>query len=180
MDIFAHSLWTNILYRAIPQTRQNRKLARWGIFFGIFPDLFAFTPMFAYIIFAALFLGRPFFFEHPEDSLHLLPLQNLTQGLYSFSHSLVIWAVVLILVWLIVKKFPFALLGWALHILIDIFSHTSQFYATPFLFPISKFKVSVISWLTPRFMLINYGLLLVFYLIILPYFRRRFALKKGG
>jgi len=44
MDIFAHGLWT-----AAIATGVNRKIARplrvgWAVFFGVFPDLFAFAP----------------------------------------------------------------------------------------------------------------------------------------
>jgi hypothetical protein len=176
MDILAHSLWTNLMYKAIPETRKDKKTTWWGIFFGIFPDLVAFTPVFAYIFYRGIFLHQWIRFAPPEDSSQVIPLDQLTHHLYSFSHSLVIWAAVFGITWLVLKKLPWPLLGWALHICIDIFSHSSQFYPTPFLFPLSKFHVNGWPWADPWFIIINYGSLLIVYILIVPRLKKKFNL----
>src|SRR5258708_4895758 len=102
MDILAHGLWTNIMYKVIPATKANKKTTYWGIFFGIFPDLWAFTPVFVYIFYNWIFHGQKFHFARPEDG-GIIPLSSLTHHLYSLSHSLVIWAVVFIIFWLSIK-----------------------------------------------------------------------------
>lgn len=168
MDIFAHGLWTNLMYKAVPQTRRDAKTTNWGIFFGIFPDLFAFTPLFVYIFYQAIFRAQKLVFAHPEDNGQSIPLSDLTHQLYSFSHSLVIWAIVFLVAWAIFKKLPWVLFGWALHICIDIFSHNSHFFPTPFLWPISGFHVNGWAWAEPVFMLVNYGALLILYLFAVP------------
>jgi hypothetical protein len=173
MDIFAHGLWTNVLYKAVPQTRNNKKTTFWGIFFGIFPDLWAFTPVFTYFIYEAIVLRQRPHFASPQDSPIPLPLNGLTHNLYNFSHSLVIWAVVFLFVWAVSKKLPWVLLGWALHVCIDIFSHSSKFYPTPFLFPISKFHVNGWPWASSVFMIVNYSLLLILYLFVVPRLRQK-------
>ncbi|OGE93891.1 MAG: hypothetical protein A3K08_01555 [Candidatus Doudnabacteria bacterium RIFCSPLOWO2_01_41_7] len=163
------------MYKTIPQTRDNRKITYWGIAFGVLPDLVSFTPVFFYAFYASIFLQQPFFAGPPGNDN---PFFEYAVQTYNYSHSIVIWAAVLILVWLIPhlfwKKgagFPWILLGWALHIFIDIFTHTEAFFATPFLFPLSGLKVSVISWAHPVFMVINYSLLLILYFIVIPKFR---------
>src|SRR4051812_8308235 len=118
MDVLAHSLWTNVMYEMIPQTKSQKKMTRWGIFFGVFPDIVAFTPIWVYVFYDWIFRGHLFKFARPEDG-GAFPLENLTSHLYQFSHSLVIWAVVVIITWIIIRKFPLVLLGWALHIGID-------------------------------------------------------------
>lgn len=173
MDIFAHGLWTNVMYKAIPATRADKKTTWWGIFLGIFPDLWAFTPVFVYIFFEAIFKHHTFRFVSPQDSPGPLPLDSLTHHLYNLSHSLVVWLIIFGLTWLIIKKFPWPLLGWALHIGIDIFSHSSKFYPTPFLWPISSFHVNGWAWADPVFMLVNYGALLVLYLFLVPKLKRK-------
>jgi len=175
MDILAHGLWTNILYKTIPATRQEQNTTGWGIFFGIFPDLAAFTPVFVFIFYRAIFLGQKLAFVRPEDGNEGIPLSDLTHTLYNFSHSLVIWVVVFGISWLILRKVPWVLLGWALHICIDIFSHSSQFFPTPFLFPISKFFINGWSWGEPVFMAVNYGLLIILYIFVVPKLKRRFS-----
>ncbi|MBX4188333.1 MAG: metal-dependent hydrolase, partial [Candidatus Doudnabacteria bacterium] len=96
-----------------------------------------------------------------------LPITQLTSELYSYSHSFVAWALFTVAVWIIWKKFPWFMLGWVLHIGIDIFSHSNEFYPTPFLFPLSKYSVNGISWAHPIFMVTNYLFLLIVYSIIL-------------
>ena len=47
MDIFAHALWTNALARAAEKRAENRHKTLlkigWATFWGVFPDLFAFS-----------------------------------------------------------------------------------------------------------------------------------------
>jgi hypothetical protein len=165
MDVLAHGLWTNIMYKVIPQTRSNKKITLWGIVFGILPDFLSFGPVIAYTIFAWIFLSQPFLSEPPGPDL---PFYGFAEVMYNYTHSLVVWIAVSAIVWAILKKFPWIFLGWVLHILIDIFSHTDAYFATPFLFPLSDFKVSIISWAHPVFILINYGLLLILYFFVIP------------
>ncbi len=173
MDVLAHGLWTNIMYKVIPDTRNNRKLTYWGIAFGILPDLVAFTPIFIYGIYSSIFLHQRFWSGPPGSET---PFYQYAVEAYNYSHSLVIWTAVLFVVWLLMRKFPWIMLGWALHILIDIFSHTDQYFATPFLFPISRFKISLISWGHPVFMAINYSLLIILYAWLIP----KLINKKAG
>lgn len=64
------------------------------------------------------------------------------------------------------RKWPWLMGGWVLHIIIDIPTHTKAFFATPFLWPLSNFKIDGISWGTLWFMLINYSALVLVYLLI--------------
>lgn len=158
------------MYKAIPATRDNRKTTLWGIAFGILPDFSSFTPIFIWYFYQLLTgqmsapNGRPDF-----DSM---PLAQLTHQLYDYTHSFVPFVIVLLLVWAIVRKFPWFLLGWGLHIAIDIFSHSREFFPTPFLYPISDVNVNGIPWSHPIFMAINYSLLLVLYLLLIPAVKR--------
>jgi hypothetical protein len=85
---------------------------------------------------------------------------DLAAYLYQYSHSLVIWAAVFIIVWIVSRRPRWELLGWALHILIDIPSHVIDFYPTPFLFPISEYRFPYgIQWSNMWYMIINYSAL---------------------
>ena len=70
------------------------------------------------------------------------------------------------IIYLIKKKFHVFLLGWPLHILIDVPTHSSKIFPTPFLFPISNYTFNGISWGNPIFMLINYSALFIVYLFL--------------
>ena len=93
---------------------------------------------------------------------------DLAHYLYQYSHSLVIWAFVFILVWVISKRPRYELFGWALHILIDIPSHALSFYPTPFLFPLSSYRFPYgVQWSNQWYMMINYTALLFVWVGIL-------------
>ena len=157
MDIFAHALWTTAGARAVNSklAQKHERLIRvgWTAFWGVFPDLFAFVlPMMLSIptlIQNGLTFGRP-------------SSMGLSANLYQYSHSLVIWLAVFLVVWLTKKRPAYELCGWALHILIDIPSHAANFYPTPFLFPVSSYKfLHGISWGNKYYMIINYTSLIV-------------------
>ncbi len=159
MDIFAHAIWTNILARTAQKRAESRhkKLLQigWATFWGIFPDLFAFTISFAIGV-IGLVKGVGFMYGRETIATGLAPV------LYQYSHSLVIWFAVFCIVSIFYKRPRWELLGWALHIIIDIPSHGGGFYLTPFLFPISDYKfIYGVSWANPIFMLVNYSALLI-------------------
>ncbi len=164
-------LWTNYGVRTAnkiigknnaQKVRQMSKVnVAWTTFWGVFPDLFAFTIPFV-MLFWNMITGvtsfGSFLSRHgpPRDGF------NIAGTLYPYSHSLVIWATVFIIVWIISKRPRFELFGWLLHILIDIPSHALSFYPTPFLFPISNYHFPYgVSWSNMWYMIINYSLLLV-------------------
>ncbi len=171
MDIFAHTLWTNALARGANKVAEKKGKTfhlnvAWTAFWGVFPDLFAFTIPFTLRFFylftgslpASSFLQRPPINEENALSNGF----NLAHNLYQYSHSLVIWAFVFMIVWIIFKRPRLELLGWALHILIDIPSHSLSFFPTPFLFPISDYRFPYgVSWSNTWYMIINYGALLL-------------------
>lgn len=166
MDILAHALWTNLAYYKKYKNELRDRL--WAVFFGIAPDLVSFTPA---TIFALLF--RPKF-----DLQSLLSSQNWVyvwaRESYNYTHSLVSFVIVMVIVMLVRKGKPYwPLLGWALHIFIDIFTH-HNFYETPFLFPLSHFKNSFsVSWAEPWFMAINYGSILILYILIFAVWKKK-------
>lgn len=172
MDIFAHTLWTNIVYYRKYRTEvRNRTIA---VLFGIVPDIFSFAPIFIY-----QFATRIDFFELINKNIWVVRYAEVS---YKYTHSIIIFALTLFLVasvrafWytlknndrlnlVYVRKFIYwPMFGWLLHILIDIPTHR-DFYETPFLFPISDYQFGHgVSWGTPWFMILNYSALTLVYL----------------
>jgi len=107
------------------------------------------------------------------DVFHTYKFSDYAIISYNYTHSIFVWLLVTLLIWAVIKKFPWVLLAWGLHITIDVFSHTFDFFSTPFLFPFSNFEISIIAWSHPVFMLINYSLLLILYLVVLPKFKKK-------
>ena len=88
---------------------------------------------------------------------------------YNVTHSLVIFAVVFTLAWLVMKKIPWVLGAWGLHILCDIPTHSTRFFPTPYLWPFPTPFVNGHRWSTPTFMLANYSCITATYLAIYTY-----------
>ena len=150
MDIFAHGLWGYaVLYK-------NRKNAWLGALFGVLPDIIPFAPAFIMRISSGDFHGRPRLSSIPE----------WTFTAYNVTHSLVAFAVIFLIVCAITKKCFWPLIAWGLHILSDIPTHTTKFFATPFLWPIAEYRFDGISWGTLWFMAVNYTSLLIVFILI--------------
>ncbi|MBS3913730.1 MAG: hypothetical protein KG003_04480 [Bacteroidetes bacterium] len=172
MDIFAHTLWANAGARGANKVSKGkfRISPLWTGFWGVFPDFFAFTVPFIvgiYNLITKVDYESGFGRHHVEVGGF-----DIAAYLYQFSHSIVIWAFTFLAAWFFSKRPRYELLGWALHILIDIPSHSLAFYPTPFLFPISDYRFPYgVQWSNMWYMIINYSLLAVVWIGIV--FRKR-------
>lgn len=164
MDILSHGLWGGVALG-----RASRRSFWTAFAIGTAPDLFSFGLVFANGLLAH---GLDFFngFGHPPDPA-LIPAY--VHQLYNATHSLAVFAVVFGLVWLVRGK-PFVELGaWGLHIALDIFTHSEEFFPTPFLWPLSDARVNGVPWSDPRIFFGNVFLLALLYAWL--YLRRRKA-----
>ena len=82
--------------------------------------------------------------EHGHPNINDYPM--FAQSLYNITHSLVVFAVVFGLLWVVVRNPVWVVAAWGLHILIDIPTHSLALFPTPFLWPISDFRVDGIGW----------------------------------
>lgn len=179
MDIFAHALWTGAAAK-IAQIKKPKLNLVWAVFWGIFPDLLAFTLPFI-VVFWYLATGQMHWSDFPKPDeqgamapAHPIKILGFTHNpLYSLSHSLIIFAGVFLIVWLVYKRPILELLAWLLHILIDIPTHSYKFYPTPFFWPLSNYHINGVSWASPIFMIVNYSALLA----VLLFLRKRFTNK---
>ena len=172
MDILAHGLWAGAAAKGLNKKRVGKPLSFWKTaFWGIFPDLFAFTLGFAWL-FGNLIFGGMSFSDLPRPgeiepaAQDTLPIFRLTSLLYSISHSAVIFFIVFGIIFLILRRPIWELGGWFIHILLDIPTHSYQFYPTPFLWPLSGWKFDGFSWGTPWFLVLNYSVIVVAYLLL--------------
>lgn len=186
MDIFAHTLWANIIAKkanilaekkfkkeklelSSEEIQRKKKFhinIFWASFWGVFPDLFAFSVPF-FIGFYKIISGQSLLSSF-RDHHNTVSNFDLSSFLYQFGHSLIIFLLIFILIWILFRRLPYELLGWALHILIDIPSHSISFFPTPFLFPISDYRFPYgIHWANKWYMIINYSLLLIIWATML-------------
>ena len=92
--------------------------------------------------------------------------------LYSGTHSLFLFTVTLVLIWALIGKPMWVVGAWGLHILIDIPTHSLELFPTPFLWPLSDFKVDGLPWHSPIVFGGNMLLLIAAYSLWLTQSRR--------
>jgi len=187
MDVFAHGLWAGAVAKAVNKNftiagKIKKPLKTWQmILWGIFPDIFAFALPFVWMFWNIAFGSLKFSdFPRPENIepavRDTLPVFNIASGLYNISHSLIIFIVIFGLIIFVnrfllppslkLRRIPWEISGWLLHILIDIPTHSYRFYPTPFLWPISEWKFNGFSWGTPWFLILNYSAIILIYWIL--------------
>lgn len=170
MDVFAHGFWAAALAKII-NFKKRKPVKVWlTAVWGVFPDVFAFAPLFAWMAFQAItgnFNSADFAPTGMEPTqTDTLPIFKLTHLLYNLTHSLLAFAIIFLLMFLIFRRARWSALGWLFHIIIDIPSHSYEFFPTPFLWPFSDWKFSGIAWANPWFLLFNYLMLGIVWLAI--------------
>jgi membrane-bound metal-dependent hydrolase YbcI (DUF457 family) len=169
MDVVAHGLWGGALF----YTRGHRKFFS-GLLVGMAPDLLSFGVF--HITRPGWLLSRLAGEISGPPALSILPAYVFHA--YNVTHSLIVWAVVFLLLWRLVKRPPWILGAWLLHILSDIPTHAASYFPTPFLWPFPTPLVNGVSWATPRFLAGNYLCLAAVYGALFFYLRRRKARPK--
>jgi hypothetical protein len=152
MDIVSHGLWGALAFG-----RESRRSFWLAFLLGMGPDLSAFGPFFLLV-----FLGikqRPRFTEPPDPAI-FPPFVHET---YNVSHSLIVFALLFALLWIIFRRPIWEFSAWGLHILFDIPTHSYRFFPTPFLWPVSNFYIDGHPWSRPEIFIPNVILLVVLY-----------------
>jgi hypothetical protein len=169
MDIVSHGLWGGIAL--------GRK--RWTDFvlafaFSLLPDVFGEGIMFLLVL---LGFGNMPSLEHGHPNITDFPVY--AQNFYNATHSLIIFIAIFAAIWIIRRRPYTLLLAWALHIVIDIPTHSFRLFPTPFLWPISDFKVDGIPWDNSIILIPNIILLVMLYSFWLYKSRIKSLLRKG-
>lgn len=163
MDVISHGLWGGVALGRKSKVRYAR-----AFFFGAAPDVFSFGVLFVQQVLG--FFPRLGFSGGPPDPA-LVPAA--IHALYGVTHSLVVFAAVFLLVWLIRGRPLLELGAWGFHVVLDIFSHEVAFFPTPFLWPLSDYRVDGVSWGDPWVWYPNLALLGLVYLAWFLLARRR-------
>ncbi|MBU2638498.1 MAG: metal-dependent hydrolase [Nanoarchaeota archaeon] len=176
MDIFAHALWTAALIKGL-SLQLKRKITIWkAVLWGIAPDVFSFGLLTAWLILSLVFGGTAMDFQQFEAmepaQRDTIPVFQIVSFMYNFTHSIFVFAAFFIIFYFIFRRPLLAMLGWLVHILIDIPTHSYKFYPTPFLWPISEWKFNGISWGQPWFMALNYTAIVSAYLFLYVWNRK--------
>jgi hypothetical protein len=156
MEIVAHGLWTAAGAITANRAMNVRVRTGWAAWWGVFPDVVAFGPSVLAGLALLLIRGR-------EAIAAGAPHVHLGLALYPAAHSIIVFALVFSAASIVARRVVYEMLGWLLHILIDIPTHSYSYYATRFLWPASDLRVNGIAWWTPWFWGATYAALVVVY-----------------
>lgn len=155
MDFVSHALWGGIAFG-----RRSRGMFTIAVAVSLMPDILTEG------LFGVLFLldiGSMPSWEYGHPNITDYPLW--ARYLYNFTHSLVMFTFIYVLVWVLTRKPVWVIGAWGLHILIDIPTHSLELFPTPFLWPISDYKFNGVNWHRPVIFSINLVLLFGVYLL---------------
>jgi len=181
MDVLSHWLWGVLA---------TRKRVHWKISgpMGVLPDLLAFVPSAIYSLMYGIERTSV------DDTTLTSDFPAIAWDIYQFSHSAVIVTLAFLLSYLLFKRFSgskfeqhfeeesrgnalklamWLWLPWYIHILLDIPTHTLDFFPTPVLFPLSDAMYDGVRWSNPIVWFSNIGALGLLWTIILVRERRQ-------
>jgi hypothetical protein len=153
MDIISHGLWGGVVLG-----RKRRIDFIFAFAFSVLPDIFAEGIMFL-LIFLGLDNMPGLEYGHPD----ITDFPVYAQNFYNTSHSLIVFIVIFTIAWIVRRKAFLPLAAWGIHILIDIPTHSYKLFPTPFLWPVSDFKIDGISWDSPVILIPDIALLIILY-----------------
>jgi hypothetical protein len=160
MDILAHSLWAGAGVALLGRRMLvSRLTAAVTITLAALPDVFQMLPVLAWWTFGSGTFAtvRAFAIAVPGQEPTLpSAVIFVSHHLHCLAHSAVVAGVVTVLVWRLRRALWFPLLGWWSHIVIDVFTHSADYYASPVLYPFTERGFDGIAWNTPWFMALNY------------------------
>lgn len=153
MDIFSHGLWGAA---ALGRTNRRYYLIAFGL--SVLPDFLAEGVMFSLAFLElegmpSLGNGHPDIFDFPVYA----------QNFYNMTHSLLVLLLLFSIALSVGKKPFYPLAAWAIHIIIDIPTHSLELFPTPFLWPISDYRFDGIGWDNPIIMVPNILLICIVY-----------------
>lgn len=163
MDILAHALWASagavMARRYVPVAPA---VVIPTMVLAILPDVFHLLPIVGWWIFGSGSFDtvRVYAFA-VVGQLPVLPemVGTWSHHLHCIAHSAVVAGVVTCLVWVVLRALWFPLLGWWSHIILDVFTHSADYFPSPVLYPITERGFDGVAWITPWFMVLNYTVL---------------------
>ena len=178
MDILAHTLWAGLGTAWLARRRRNvtRRTVAATMALAALPDVIQMLPVLAWWAvgggtWAAV---QAFAIAMPgQEPVMPVWVTAWSHTIHCIAHSAVIAAGVTLLLWAWRRALWLPLLGWWSHIVIDVFTHSEDYYASPVLYPFTQRGFDGIAWITPWFMALNYLALATAGIALLVSARRR-------
>ena len=160
MDILAHTLWAGAGVALLRRrTRVTPRTVALTLGLAALPDLLHLLPIVGWWVAGSgnseVLRGYALATPGQEPTMPAI-VTLLSHHLHCIAHSAVVAGVVTLLLWKLRDALWIPLLGWWSHIVIDVFTHSADYYASPVLYPFTQRGFDGIAWNTPWFIVMNY------------------------
>lgn len=169
MDVLAHGLWG-----AVPFVPGGKRRYAAALLVGMAPDVLSFGVF--HLLRPDWILSRIAGEISGPPALEILP--RYVFYAYNVTHSLLVCIAVFVIASWWLRRPAWILAPWVLHIACDIPTHATDYFPTPFFWPLETPFVNGQSWSRQGFLVANYSVLLLAYIImvgILAWRKRRTA-----
>jgi LexA-binding, inner membrane-associated putative hydrolase len=160
MDIVAHALWAGIGVAALRRRRPiTPATAALTVAAAALPDVLQLLPIVGWWLFAdgTWATLRAYVVAVPGQEPGLpQAVQLWSHHLHCVMHSAPVAALVTALIWAARRSIWLPLLGWWSHIVIDVFTHSADYYAVPVLYPFTERGFDGVAWNQPWMLALNY------------------------
>ena len=161
MDILAHTLWVGA---AAALASRHRVLSRATVVGALglaaLPDLLHLMPVLVWWLAGdgSLAALRAYAVALPGEEPGMPAwVQFWSHHLHCTMHSAPVAGLVGVVLWFVRRGVVMALLGWVSHIVIDVFTHSADYFPVAVLYPFTDRGFDGIAWTSPWFMALNYG-----------------------
>lgn len=165
MDLLAHALWAGTAGEILRRRGHVTRSAIAPIVaMGVAPDVVQMTPIVAAALSGRLTVAEVWAYATAEPGRipHVGDFTlRLADTLHCSMHSVVVAGLATLLVLWLRPRWRYALVGWWMHILIDIPTHSAEYYPVSVFYPFSRWAVDGIAWNTPWLMGLNYTALAI-------------------
>lgn len=159
MDVLSHALWGAAAAETLRRRTGGGGNVVWAAAaLGVAPDLLSIAPVLGWATFQADGFAQlsAYVTAHPGAEPPVPPLVSLlAHHLHCIAHSVIVAGLVTIGVWWFGRGVLVALAGWWAHIVIDIPTHSSDYYAVPFLYPFTYWGFDGVAWKQPWVLAVN-------------------------
>lgn len=162
MDVLSHGLWAAAAALALGRNREtSRGTVAGAVAFAVVPDIVPLLPVAVWaagqgdtgvvLDFVKAMPGR----EPPMPGV----VTALSHHFHCIAHSALIAAAVALAAWRLLGRLWIPLVGWWAHIALDIPTHSDDYYAVPFLYPLTYWGFDGVPWTTPWVLALNFAAL---------------------
>lgn len=167
MDVISHGLWATALGEAL----RRRGLATKGQVagaagFGLAPDLVSLVPVSIWAIGSdsTIEAVRAYVFAVPGTEPAMAPWAHILEhNIHCSAHSLIVLGLVTLISFWKVRWLLVPLVGWGLHLALDVPTHSSEYYAVTIFYPLTEWSFDGIAWTHPAVLGTNYVALALTY-----------------